>query len=109
MPEATCHCGAVRIAVEALPAEFNACQCSICRRYGTLWAYYERRAVSIGGETDFYCWGDRELEFHRCRRCGCITHYEPVDKTEQRMAVNGRMFEPAKVAGVPVRESPGPS
>ncbi|KAB0682895.1 GFA family protein [Aureimonas leprariae] len=109
MLAATCHCKAVHIEVDAPPAAFNACQCSICRRYGALWAYYRPDEVRIAGETEFYCWGDRTLEFHRCRQCGCVTHWAPTDRTETRMAVNGRLFDPADVATVPVRGSPGPA
>lgn len=109
MLEATCHCKAVHIEVDAAPTGFNACRCSVCRRYGAMWAYYRPDAVRISGETEFYCRGDRMLEFHRCPTCGCVTHWAPVDRTETRMAVNGRLFEPADVGNVPVRESSGPA
>jgi len=36
----SCHCGAVHIAVAEAPASVKSCNCSICRRLGTLWAYY---------------------------------------------------------------------
>ena len=35
----SCHCGAVKIAVAEAPATVTSCNCSICRRLGTLWAY----------------------------------------------------------------------
>jgi len=104
----SCHCGAVHIAVEAAPDTVTSCGCSICRRYGTLWAYYSPRAVRIEGATDIYMWGDREIEFHRCRACGCITHWAPVDKTYDRMAVNARLMEPDVVAAARVRQIEGP-
>jgi hypothetical protein len=78
MIEASCHCGAVQFAVETAPRDVNDCNCSICRRYGALWAYYHPQQVRFGtenGPTDIYMWGDRKLEFHRCRTCGCITHW----------------------------------
>jgi len=40
MIEASCHCGLVHLEVAQPPAAVNECTCSICRRYGTLWAYY---------------------------------------------------------------------
>jgi len=36
----SCHCGAVVVNVARRPRQLTDCNCSICRRYGTLWAYY---------------------------------------------------------------------
>ena len=97
MIEASCHCGALQFAVETAPGEVNDCNCSICRRYGTPWAYYhpqQVRFVTENGPTDIYMWGDRKLEFHRCRTCGCITHWSAVDRALGRMGVNARLTPP---------------
>jgi len=107
--EASCHCGAVRIEVDTAPESVTACRCSICRRYGTLWAYYAPRQVRVAGPTEFYMWGDREIEFHRCRTCGCITHWAPAGKSLDRMGVNARLMPPEFVAAARLRESDGPS
>ena len=59
MIEASCHCGAVQFAVETAPGDVNDCNCSICRRYGALWAYYhpqQVRFVTENGPTDIYMW-----------------------------------------------------
>ena len=74
MIEASCHCGAVRLICETAPAEVTHCNCSICRRYGVLWAYYSPRSVHLmpaDARTDTYMWDDRAIAFHRCRTCGC--------------------------------------
>lgn len=48
MIEASCHCGAVRLEIDSPPpAEVNDCRCSICRRYGALWAYYAPERVRV--------------------------------------------------------------
>lgn len=110
MIEASCHCGAVRLQIESAPAELTACNCSICRRYGTLWAYYSPKQVSFVPQpaaTDFYIWGKRYLEFHRCRTCGCITHWASVDKTRDRMGINARLMDPDVVAQARVRRLDG--
>jgi hypothetical protein len=111
MLTASCHCGAVRIEVPAPPAYLNQCHCSICRRYGTLWGYYHPDAVRMlggPGGTETYAWGEKNLEFHRCRVCGCVTHWQPTDTTETRMGINGRLLDPEDIAEVPIRQSPGP-
>ena len=106
--KATCHCGACTIEVDAAPENVNSCQCSICRRYGTLWAYYSPKNVRIdlgGAEPDRYMWGDRDLQFNRCKTCGCVTHWTSVDTSYDRMAVNARMFPREILDALPVRRS----
>ena len=101
MVEASCHCSRVRIDVPQSPETVNECTCSICRRYGTLWAYYSPQLVKVSppsGATDIYLWGERRLEFHRCKDCGCITHWAAVDKSYDRMGVNARLMQPAVLA-----------
>ena len=108
---ASCHCGSVRIEVPRAPVYLNQCHCSVCRRYGTLWAYYERHDVQLRSDeraTAIYSWGEKNLEFHHCRICGCVTHWKPVDERETRMAINGRLIDPDAIADVPIRQSPGP-
>jgi hypothetical protein len=40
MIESSCHCGVVKLEIQSAREEVNDCNCSICRRYGALWAYY---------------------------------------------------------------------
>jgi hypothetical protein len=109
MIEASCHCGAVRLEIDAAPAEVTDCNCSICRRYGVLWAYYPPQQVRRmpGGKTDIYMWDDRSLEFHRCAVCGCVTHWAAVDPTRDRMGVNARLMDPAVLARARLRRLDG--
>lgn len=73
----------------------NECLCSICRRYGALWAYYKPDEVQVEGETEAYIWGKKRLAYNRCKNCGCMTHYSVVkpEETEPRVVVNCRMME----------------
>lgn len=108
--EASCHCGAIRFAVETAPADLNDCNCSICRRYGTLWAYYQKPEVrfdAANGPTDVYTWGDGDLEFHRCRGCGCVTHWVAADQSYARMGVNYRLTALEVLTATPVRQTNG--
>jgi hypothetical protein len=95
MIQSSCHCGAVRLVCETAPTVVTDCNCSICRRYGALWAYYSPGQVQLippQPPTDVYMWGDEEIEFHRCRVCGCLTHWTPADKGRDRMGVNVRLM-----------------
>jgi hypothetical protein len=113
MLTATCHCGAVEVDVPRKPRSLTSCNCSICRRYGTLWAYYKGadvRVRSAAGAAHGYSWGDKSLRFVRCRTCGCITHWEPVRRfAGSRVGVNARNFEPGAIEGVRVRRFDGAS
>lgn len=109
MIDASCHCGAVRIKIDApAPEELNDCACSICRRKGALWAYYSPNLVRIAGETAIYQWGDRDIEFHSCTVCACSTHWTSVDKGFDRMGINARMMAPEVFGAARIRKSPGP-
>ena len=107
MLNATCHCGAVRIEIPARPTEVTNCNCSSCRRLGTLWAYFDVDTVKIQGHpenTDEYIQGDKTLRTVRCRTCGCTTHWEPLDTLKyRRMGVNIRNFEPEVIGDVRIR------
>ena len=112
MLTATCHCGAVSVEVPRKPRRLTSCNCSICRRYGTLWAYYKASDVRVAGgrATNGYSWGDKSLRFVRCGKCGCVMHWEATDPTvSNRMGVNARNFAPAAIAGVRVRHLDGAS
>lgn len=90
----TCHCKAVRITFPPLRKPPLECLCSICRRYGALWAYYKPEEVHVEGTTEGYSWGRKELSFNRCKECGCMTHYTIVGGEQKpRTVVNCRMLE----------------
>ena len=113
MLAATCHCGAVRVEVPRKPRSLTNCNCSICRRYGALWAYYKAGNVVIiaaPGATTEYVWGDKTIRFVRCRTCGCVTHWKRVhSQSDSKLGVNARNFEPGAVASVRIRRLDGAS
>lgn len=107
MIEGTCHCGAVRYRIESAPEQVTECNCSSCRRTGALMAYYKPADVEIDGETDVYMWGDRSLRLHRCKTCGNVTHWSPVDSTVERMGLNARLMPPEVLKAARVRKFDG--
>ena len=89
MMTALCHCHAVRLELDGPPPWILDCNCSICRRYGALWAYHNHvpfRVVSDPDATFVYRWGGKGLAFHHCRTCGCTTH---ISVPEFRSARSG--------------------
>ena len=109
MLTATCHCGAVKVQVPRKPRRLTSCNCSICRRYGTLWAYYKAAEVQISasGKTHDYAWGDKCLWNCRCATCGCVTHWLPIGRESSRMGVNFRNFDPSVIESTRIRRFDG--
>jgi len=107
----SCHCGNVQFELMKQPQWLVACNCSICSRIAALWAHADTAEVKLHyqqGETIRYVWGDKSLEIHSCKQCGCTTHWESMDKKAQdRMAVNFRMCTVDDVAKFAVRKFDG--
>ncbi len=94
---ATCHCGAISIEMDEAPESVTACNCSICRRYGALWAYSHPskvRLIPSDAPTDTYQCHQKTQHFHRCRTCGCITHWASIDPHDDTTGVNARLLPP---------------
>lgn len=112
MLEGTCHCGEVGWTLETLPKSVTACNCTICRRYGALWAYgYIGDDIQTTGQTSTYLRRDSgDIYFHLCAICGCVTHYVASTEGENgrtRAAVNARMSDPSRISEFPVRHFEG--
>lgn len=105
MIQGACHCGGVRWHFDGQPDGATACNCTVCRRYGTLWAYdYEDEGITVAGTTRAYVRGP-EIEFHFCPTCGCVTFWRARENDEQgrrRIAVNLRLADPEAVARIPI-------
>lgn len=110
---ASCHCGAVRLEIARKPRQLTECNCSICRRYGALWACYTRKSVRVICVSDAlsaYVWGNKSIEFYHCADCGCVTHHERVKKKPgSTIAVNARMMEPEEISSIRIRKLDGAS
>lgn len=101
----SCHCGEVRWRFAGQPDGATACNCTVCRRYGVLWAYdYEGAGIEVSGKTQAYVRG-RALEFHFCPFCGCVGFWHAQQRDEdgrRRIAVDLRLAELEAVAQIPV-------
>jgi hypothetical protein len=90
----SCHCGAVRISVPGRPEWLGSCNCSICRRLGSLIAYYpDDGSVRVEGPTQPYIWGDRMIAMHHCPTCACFIHWTSTGESYGRVGVNARMLD----------------
>lgn len=100
----TCLCGAISFSHTA-PEKLVRCNCSACRRFGTLWAHGPLDAITlhINGPTIRYIRedSDGDLTFVSCATCGVTTHWEPTTRGTY-MAVNGALANPEAVRDLPV-------
>lgn len=73
--------------------------------------YFEFGTVAIEGHpeaTAEYIQGDKTLRTIRCRTCGCVTHWEPLEsKPGSKHGVHLGNFDPALIAAVRVRKFDG--
>ena len=107
--EGSCHCGSVRWTLEGDPGPATACNCTLCRRYGALWAYdYEDERIRIFGPSLAYTRvgkADPALEIRFCGACGCVLCWRGLRQGpdgRRRIAVNLRLAAPEAVAELPI-------
>lgn len=109
-----CHCGACGWTFDGDPGPVTACNCSLCSRYGTLWAYdFENERVAVDGELRAYRRpgkDDPSLEILFCPTCAGVIAWrglrlEPDGR--RRMAVNLRMADLDAVAHLPIKHFDG--
>lgn len=105
MLQGSCHCGRTSWTLEGDPGSITACNCTLCRRYGALWAYdYEGGRIFVEGETSSYRRpgkSDPALEMLFCATCAGVVAWRGLRLEadgRRRMAVNLRLTEPEGVA-----------
>jgi hypothetical protein len=109
-----CHCGAAHWTLEGDPGTATACNCTLCRRYGVLWAYdFENERIHLFGPTSAYRRALERapvLEILFCPTCSCVIAWRGLRVTPEgrrRMAVNIRLAPPEEVAHLPVKHLDG--
>ena len=74
-------------------------------------AYFSSENVKISAvpsSVQKYCWGDEQIAFVRCSKCGCLSHWESLDpKGADRMGVNARLFTNVDIEKIQVRRFDG--
>ena len=100
-----CHCGWAHWTLDGDPGSITICNCTLCRRYGALWAYdYEGERIALIGPTSSYTRpgkADPALEIRFCPNCAGVLAWRGLRVEadgRRRMAVNVRLAEPDAVA-----------
>jgi len=114
MVEGTCHCGDCSWTLEGDPGPVTACNCTLCRRYGALWAYdYVDERIRIHGAPASYvrrAKDDPALEILFCPTCAAVLSWRGLRREadgRMRIAVNVRLAPPDAVATLPIERFDG--
>jgi len=105
----SCHCGAVRFAVDAAIAELTTCDCSLCAMRNALMAKVPEQALHVlAGESELarYEWNTRIAQHYFCRRCG-IYVFHRKRAAPDHFGVNALCLDGFDVRSVPVRATSG--
>ena len=119
---AVCHCGRVRVELPSKPTSLLECHCTVCYKYGALWAYFQRNdvVVTTASDTTLQAYiredADCGLLFNRCGHCGCMMFWRgertyaegPYAGLEHKMGVNCRMLPKGEIEGIAKRVTKGP-
>lgn len=105
----SCHCGQVRLEVDAELVEVAECNCSVCTRSGFLHWYVPPESVKYLSEkagVSTYWWRSATGGQHFCPNCGIAilrtsTLYPPP------VSVNARCIEGIEVAKLNIRQFDG--
>jgi hypothetical protein len=109
---ANCLCGAVSVTIEAKPEFIHDCNCSLCRKAGAAWGYFNSTSATITGETASFIRRDKKTpgaEVHSCKICAATTHFvltksfREQNESADLVGVNMRLFDPEELKGVEVR------
>ena len=107
--EGRCHCGACGWTLTGDPGPVTACNCSLCHRYGALWAYdFEGERIVLSGPTRTYRRvgkADPALEVHFCPDCAGVVAWRGLrleEDSKRRLAVNIRLTDAQAVAHLPI-------
>ena len=76
----SCHCGAVKFEVQSTLAPALRCNCSLCRRKGTLMAVVQPEHFKLLGGDDMltlYQSNTRIAKHYFCKVCGIYTFHRP--------------------------------
>jgi hypothetical protein len=110
---ASCQCGRVKVQLPSKPTYLNECHCTVCYKYGALWAYFKRPDVTVlsgAAQLQKYIREDSggDISFNRCSYCGCMVLWYGEGKfagPEHKMGVNCRMLPESELKGIEKRIS----
>ena len=110
----SCHCGKVAYTLEGEVTEAMDCNCSMCRRRGSLLAFFPRDALTLTTpESDYgtYTFNKHHIQHHFCPDCGIAPFSEGVFARTGKptAAVNVRCLDGVDLSVLKIRQVNGAS
>jgi hypothetical protein len=105
----SCHCGKIAYSLDAEPTEAIECNCSICRRKGSLLAAFAPDQFHLETSRDdiaVYTFGKQVIRHQFCKICGCAPFAEGTGPDGNAMVVVNplrRKPRPLDDQGHPIR------
>lgn len=111
--QGSCHCGATAFEVEGEIAEVYSCNCSICRRKGSLLWFVPRDALTLKtpeSAMSTYTFNTHRIEHKFCPTCGIgpLAYAAAPDGTPMA-AINVRCLPEVDLAALTVKTFDGKS
>lgn len=109
--EGSCHCGAIRFELEGDIDAALACDCSMCRRRGSLLRFIQPGHFTLRSDPDAvstYTFNKHVIQHNFCARCGIHTHGEGQAEDGTKMiAVNVRCLPDVDLDALRVKDYQG--
>lgn len=110
----SCHCGRIAFTLEGEVSEAIDCNCSMCRRRGSLLAFFPREALTLTskeGDYGTYRFNTEKIAHHFCQTCGVSPFSEAIHpKTGvPTVAVNVRCLPDVDIAALDIKQVDGAS
>ena len=107
----SCHCGAIRYSVdEDAPTEAMECNCSVCRRRGSLHHFTAADKFTLETSRDAlttYRWSTENLGLHFCKTCGCAPFAEGESPKGPMVEINLRCADGIDLDGLKINKFDG--
>jgi len=111
--QGSCHCGRIKFEVEGSIDSALSCNCSICRRKGSLLWFVPREALRLltpESEAATYTFNKHVIRHRFCPACGIHPYGEGKGPDGNAMAaINLRCIEGIELESVPVKRYDGRS
>ncbi|MCA1935109.1 MAG: GFA family protein [Asticcacaulis sp.] len=109
----SCHCGKIVFEAEGELTTAIDCNCSLCRRRGSLLAFVPRADFRLNGareDLSVYTFNQHRLKHYFCDVCGVAPFSEGIGPDGKEMtAINLRCVPDVDVASLTIRQWDGAS
>lgn len=107
--QGSCHCGAVRFAVDAQITELTTCDCSLCVKKNAVMAKVHEDALTITAGEELlalYQWNTRRAKHYFCSRCGIYTFHRKRAAPDH-FGINVFCLDGFDARAIPIRATEG--